>query len=192
MLDQDVDKTGIPRSLANKVTGIYNKRYDEFFKNDIYFVAFLLDPRMSISCVEIQANAQYVLGYPIEQFLKLTISIPSRSSMLVSQPLTIKYPRAYERLREYLRNMITPMLERIESSTDSTIGHPVLREKGVSTSVRDLKCQIELFWNGEYPFRVIDIEKVTDPLAWWRDIGRHDGAKVLSVRNINYCNGTKI
>ncbi len=88
LLDQDVDKTGIPRSLANKVTEIYNKRYDEFFKNDIYFVAFLLDPRMSISCIEIQVNAQqYVLGYPIEQFLKLTISIPSRGSMLVPQPL---------------------------------------------------------------------------------------------------------
>jgi len=146
---------------------------------------------MSISCIEIQVNAQYVLGYPIEQFLKLTISIPSRSSMLVPQPLTIKYPRTYERLREYLRNMIKPMLERIESSTDSTIGHPVLREKGVSTSVRDLKCQIELFWNGEYPFCVVDIEKVTDPLAWWCDIRRHDGAKVLSVRNINYCNGNE-
>ncbi len=108
--------------------------------------------------------------------------------MLVPQPLTTKYPCAYERLREYLRNMIKPMLERIGSSTDSTVGHPVLREKGVSTSVRDLKCQIELFWNGEYPFRVVDVAKVTDPLAWWRDIGRHDGAKVLSVRNINYCN----
>ncbi|KAF8817235.1 hypothetical protein BYT27DRAFT_7075277 [Phlegmacium glaucopus] len=48
LFDQDVDKTGIPRSLANEVTEIYNKRYEEFFKNNIYFVAFLLDPRMSI------------------------------------------------------------------------------------------------------------------------------------------------
>ena len=84
--------------------------------------------------------------------------------------------------------MLKPMLERIESSTDPTVGHPVLRQKGVVASVRDLKCQIELFWNGEYPFRVTNIEEVTDPLGWWRDIGRHDGAKVLSVRNINYYN----
>jgi hypothetical protein len=84
--------------------------------------------------------------------------------------------------------MIKPMLERIGSSTDSTIGPPVLREKGVSTLVRELKCQIELFWNGEYPFHVVDVAKVTDPLAWWHDIGRQDGAKVLSVSKINYCN----
>ena len=101
------------------------------------------------------------------------------------QPLTTKYPRAYERLREYLRNMLKPMLERIQNSTDPNIGHPVLREKGVSTSVKDLKHQIELFWNGDYPFRVTEAAKVTDPLDWWRDVGRHDGAKVLSVRNIN-------
>ena len=50
LFDQDVNKTGIPQSLANEVTEIYNKRYEEFFKNDIYFVAFLLDPRMSITC----------------------------------------------------------------------------------------------------------------------------------------------
>ena len=50
LFDQDDNKTGIPRSLANEVTEIYNKRYEEFFKNDIYFVAFLLDPRMSVAC----------------------------------------------------------------------------------------------------------------------------------------------
>ena len=47
LFDQDFNKTGIPRTLANEVTGIYNKRYGEFFKNDIYFVGFLLDPRIS-------------------------------------------------------------------------------------------------------------------------------------------------
>lgn len=70
------------------------------------------------------------------------------------QSLTTKYPRAYERLREYLCNMLKPMLEQIQSSRDPSVGHPVLREKGVSTSVKDLKHHIELFWNGEYPFRV--------------------------------------
>jgi len=124
-------------------------------------------------------NAEYFLGYPIEEFLKLTISIPPQGSR--PQPITTKYPRAYERLREYLRNILKLMLEQIQSSTDPNIGHPVLREKGISTLVNDLKHQIELFWNGEYPFHVIDIEKITDPLGWWCDIGRHGGAKVLSV-----------
>src|SRR6266540_2977856 len=56
-------------------------------------------------------NAEYFLGYPIEEFLKLTISIPPQGSQ--PQPITTKYPRAYERLREYLHNMLKPMLEQI-------------------------------------------------------------------------------
>jgi hypothetical protein len=39
--------TGITRALANKITNIYNVRYAEFFKNEIYFAAFALDPRAS-------------------------------------------------------------------------------------------------------------------------------------------------
>ena len=33
LFDKDLGETGIPRSLANEVTEIYNKRYEEFFKN---------------------------------------------------------------------------------------------------------------------------------------------------------------
>lgn len=131
----------------------------------------------------------------MEQFLKPTINIPPQGSCthattgsMEASALATKYSRAYERLREYLRNMLKPMLERIQSSSDLSIGHPVLREKGISTSVKELKQQIDLFWNGEYPFRVTEIEKITDPLSWWRDIGRHDGAKVLSVWNIDHNN----
>jgi hypothetical protein len=36
---------GLSDEMADAVTGIYNKRYEEFFKNDLYFVAFMLDPR---------------------------------------------------------------------------------------------------------------------------------------------------
>jgi hypothetical protein len=39
------EKTGIVDSLAREVTAIFNKRYREFFTNDVYFVAFMLDPR---------------------------------------------------------------------------------------------------------------------------------------------------
>lgn len=61
LFDQDVDKTGIPQSLANEVTEIYNKRYEEFFKNDIYFVAFLLDPHMSIFCLDTSGQFMAIL-----------------------------------------------------------------------------------------------------------------------------------
>jgi hypothetical protein len=36
--------TGIPVSLTREVTLIINKRYHKFFTNDVYFVAFALDP----------------------------------------------------------------------------------------------------------------------------------------------------
>jgi len=48
LFNQDVNKTGIPCTLANEVTEIYNTLYKEFFKNNIYFVAFLLDPHTCI------------------------------------------------------------------------------------------------------------------------------------------------
>jgi len=37
--------TGVPVSLAREVTAIINKQYHEFFTNEVYFVAFTLDPR---------------------------------------------------------------------------------------------------------------------------------------------------
>ena len=130
----------------------------------------------------------------MEQFLKPTINIPSQgsrthatTSSMEASALATKYSCAYERVREYLRNMLKPMLERIQSSSDPSIGHPVLREKGVSTSVKELKQQIDLFWNGEYPFRA-ESEKIADPLSWWHDIGRHNGAKVLLVWNTDHDN----
>lgn len=38
------DITGIPNSLAEAVIAIFNKRYAEFFKNEIYSTTFALDP----------------------------------------------------------------------------------------------------------------------------------------------------
>jgi hypothetical protein len=39
------EQTGIPVSLARRITAIFNSRWKEFFSNDVYFVAFALDPR---------------------------------------------------------------------------------------------------------------------------------------------------
>ena len=41
--------------------------------------------------------------------------------------------------------------------------------------------QINLFWREEYPFRVLDHEKVNDPLKWWMDIANHNHVNVLGV-----------
>ena len=37
---------GIPMSLTEAVIAIFNKHYKEFFANEVYFVAFALDPRV--------------------------------------------------------------------------------------------------------------------------------------------------
>jgi hypothetical protein len=37
--------TGISVTLSRQITAIFNKRYNEFFKNEVYFTAFALDPR---------------------------------------------------------------------------------------------------------------------------------------------------
>lgn len=70
LFEQDVNKIGIPRSLANEVTGIYNKHYEEFFKNDIYFFAFLLDPRMSRSIVHLDNKCSILIRLPNQAIFK--------------------------------------------------------------------------------------------------------------------------
>ena len=69
------------------------------------------------------------------------------------------YPGAFKRLRQYLRDLIRPLLEMIEKSNNSDVGHPVLQKKGPSTVVRKLSQQINMFWHDEYPFRVLVASK---------------------------------
>ena len=50
LFQRDSNLTGIPASLANAATEIFNDEYDEFFLHtEIYFAAFALDPRESYS-----------------------------------------------------------------------------------------------------------------------------------------------
>ena len=78
-----------------------------------------------------------------------------------------------------------PICPRPEKQKDGVwiIGHPLLRKLGIESSVRELSTQIDTFWNGEYPFRVLDGDrsKITDPLEWWRNIGKFDHANLISV-----------
>ena len=77
------------------------------------------------------------------------------------------------------------MLETIEKSNDPDIGHPILRKKGPGTVVQELGQQINMFWRDEYPFRVLDREKIVDPLEWWQDLAKHDHSQVLGVSVIS-------
>ena len=75
--------------------------------------------------------------------------------------------------------MLRQMLQVIEDSNDPNIGNQILCEKGPQNAVSSLSDQINLFWREEYPFRVLDHEKINDPLKWWMDLARHDHADVL-------------
>jgi len=45
LFSKGCEKSGIQDTLAYEITAIFNKRYKEFFTNEVYFVAFMLDPR---------------------------------------------------------------------------------------------------------------------------------------------------
>lgn len=57
LFSKPLSETGITKALADKVTGLFNDRYDEFFfHSEIYFTAFALDPRrpcsMNFHCID--------------------------------------------------------------------------------------------------------------------------------------------
>jgi hypothetical protein len=125
-------------------------------------------------------------GYARNDFLKparLTIHLPPSNSRNQVQPKN--YSSAQKRVRIFLKDMLSPMLKVIEESDNPKVGHPLLRKLGIESSVRELSTQIDAFWNGEYPFRVIDGDrsKITDPLEWWCNIEKFDHANLISVRS---------
>ncbi|KAM6503573.1 hypothetical protein JOM56_000516 [Amanita muscaria] len=122
--------TGIPRSVANKVTEIYNTCYAEFFQNELYFAAFLLDPR-----------------YDRKAFLKrsqISLFIPSEAARHAGRsPDVLVQEQTQDVLLKFLCAMLRPMLERIEQApNDESIGHPLLRRKGIAKCVQDLSAQL--------------------------------------------------
>ena len=123
------------------------------------------------------------IGFSRKDFLKESINIliqPSGSGTTLSSAQNV-YPHTFEKLRTFLRNMLRQLLLVIEDSDDPNVGNRSLRDKGPQNSVSSLSEQINLFWREEYPFRVLDREKITDPLKWWMDLAKHDHANVLGV-----------
>jgi hypothetical protein len=68
--------TRIPISLSNKLTQVFNTPYNEFFKNEFYFVTFSLDPCKPVSTNIIFVHLISIAGYPKSGYLKSTFSIP--------------------------------------------------------------------------------------------------------------------
>ncbi|KAJ6607061.1 ribonuclease H-like domain-containing protein [Mycena sp. CBHHK59/15] len=161
--------TTITPMLARKITHIYNERYAEFFQNEIYFTAFALDPR-----------------YPSSDFLKNTISVPntgSTSSRKAAAPLQdvavpVRFPRAYERVKDFLKNMLRAMIDRLQTHPAEPV-HPVIQDLGPAETVKEFRRQLESFWRNEWPFN----QAISDgnSLAWWKSLEQHPQARVLAI-----------
>ncbi|KAF8182478.1 ribonuclease H-like domain-containing protein [Mycena galopus ATCC 62051] len=140
--------TGISPKLAGHVRAIFNTRYLEFFNhNDVYFVAFCLDPR-----------------YPNAEFLRTRPDRPIGVSEHVS------YPHAFFRVKEFLKNVLKALLQQHASHTSDCRCHPILKTQSELDIANALRLQLEAFWLGEPPFHAPVIRD--DIMEWWMNLER--------------------
>ncbi|KAE9389124.1 hypothetical protein BT96DRAFT_1025171 [Gymnopus androsaceus JB14] len=161
--------TGISQQVAEEVMGIFNSRYEALFsKSDIYFAAFLLDPR-----------------YPSRNFLKpnITITLPGITQASVSAPLErsgsrMEFPKAYQRLKELLKSMLQALLNLPENKSPERL-ETLFGERSKIQIVNRFKTQLEDFWYGRRPFN----EPLRDytSLEWWRRLQRDSNASIIAV-----------
>ncbi|KAK7041309.1 ribonuclease H-like domain-containing protein [Favolaschia claudopus] len=151
--------TGIPLALATKITKIFNERYTEFFKNEVYFVTFALDPR-----------------YPCADFFKPDDSQPSESDS--DSP---RFAHAYDRVKKFLKSLLKSMIDRISTHPDEPV-HPVIEDLGPVATAKAFRNQFDSFWRQEWPFNqgISD----GDPLKWWKSLALHPQANVLAILGI--------
>ncbi|KAG2345131.1 hypothetical protein BDR05DRAFT_947067 [Suillus weaverae] len=154
LFSKGLNVTGIPVTPAHEVMAIINKQYHEFFTNEVYFVAFALDP-----------------WYPNSNFFKKTtantptIVIPVLSQR-TGQHTPLAYPHAYTHIKDFLKDKL-----------QKDLAHYVMNPKSApATSI--FKHQIKAFWHDKWPFN----QQVKDdnPLAWWESLQDHLHAHVLA------------
>jgi len=95
---------------------------------------------------------------------------------------TMLYPHAYNRVKNYLKDMLRAQLARHKSHPGDRI-HPIFKELSPSQTVEDLRHQVEAFWRGEWPFDAP--VKNGNSLAWWESLVMHPHARVLAVSDAN-------
>jgi hypothetical protein len=107
------------------------------------------------------------------------IVIPSLQSRNISsvpnKPLP--YPAAHKRVKDFLKAMLRPEVERHETC-------PILALKQLAAAeiVDGLRVQLDAFWWNEWPFDQ-QVEN-NDPLSWWESLRYHSHARVLAVCGI--------
>ena len=88
------ENTGIANSLAREITAIFNKRYNEFFTNEVYFVAFALHPR--------EFHIIFLIGYA--HLTDCSLRIPTFRIPQKAKPGSNCYPTAYSEKQHKLHS----------------------------------------------------------------------------------------
>ncbi|KAM6499765.1 hypothetical protein JOM56_005273 [Amanita muscaria] len=84
------------------------------------------------------------LPIPILKRSQISLFIPSEAARHAGRsPDVLVQEQTQDVLLKFLRAMLRPMLERIEQApNDESIGHPLLRRKGIAKCVQDLSAQL--------------------------------------------------
>jgi len=167
------ETTGIPVSLSNKITLIFNKRYDEFFKHEFYFVTFCLDPRTSLLLL-LNVPLCYP-GYPKNRYLKSSFSLPKNP---VEGQRPIAYFNAYTRVKAFLKDILKSIITHIQKYPNEPVPE-LFEDMDAQEVVQEFRRQLDTYWREEHPFQ----KPLTgnDPLAWWKGFSMHSDARVLAV-----------
>ncbi|KAJ7668372.1 ribonuclease H-like domain-containing protein [Mycena polygramma] len=146
--------TGISAKLAGHVRAIFNSRYHQFFShNDVYFVAFCLDPR-----------------YPNTDFLR-----ERTDSRPAGVPDYITYPHAFVRVKELLKSILKALVEQHASHKSDCLCHPLLKTMSPPDLANALRVQLEAFWLGEAPFHAPVLND--DTMEWWTNLERGNSCR---------------
>ncbi|KAG2744426.1 hypothetical protein P692DRAFT_201775846 [Suillus brevipes Sb2] len=144
-------------------------RWKEFFGNNVYFVAFVLDPRYPLSD-NIMKSA---LAAP-------TICIPAQiPNMSASAERPMPHPRAYHHVKEFLKPMLRTMVEHDKVDELKDPISLLVHEIGAAGVVDEFRRQLEAYFHNEWPFNAPLQDGNT--LVWWNMLLPHPHARVLAA-----------
>ncbi|KAH7877021.1 ribonuclease H-like domain-containing protein [Lentinula edodes] len=168
--------TGIPRHLKEQVNGIFNARFAEFFSNDLYFTAFILDNRYD--------EAEFFVDAA-----KIRI-IPRRSEVLSISDTATALPRpqirnvsAFCRVCHFLLCLLKPELQRALKKRSGSNAPFILDvfpwDMDGKEVVSTFEREFEAFWRKEFPFSDEKSSRNKDPLIYWRGLAQIKFARVI-------------
>ncbi|KAF9497418.1 hypothetical protein BDN71DRAFT_1494751 [Pleurotus eryngii] len=155
LFDQPRIKFGITSEVALQITALFNGRYGQFFDNDFYFTAFILDPR-----------------YRMDDFLKK----PSDEDQTADTGAP--YPRAFMHVKDVLKGMLRGILQGVEDRPEQEHHRlfTILRPREIAQA---LIQQLGSFWRNEPPFNTR--ANVENPTEWWAGLASDTNSQVLAM-----------